>query len=355
MNDRSGQQRPRRGRTKDAELVHRLGPEALGQLVAQRHHGRCADIEEVPAHAEQDERIPVVHVGLTVEADQAGADETKGADRHHTDDPETLDQVAGKQRRHIHAEHVTSNDLRHFLERESVMHVHAERGRGHDECHDAVSGRAAEDGHDEHRLAHDLPERPATVRCRVGAFAAQRAQCPEQHGLDDVEDSKDNQRAEVLHRRYGELAVLDELRPDQGPADCTQQYVGNCARRMLCRYALRSGVAILLRERHVDAEHGARQHEQPEALDREGATGYPDAERSAQRGQRESLAATDTTHQHRRGHSRRRHAQHHDGHRQGRQGRVFCQLRADDSAEGHHDDGAGGGDQLATDQDDDVA
>jgi hypothetical protein len=351
----AGQQRGRGLGAEDREVVEPLGTEPFfaGIGGGQQRGGR--DEHQVPAEPEQQQADEVVQEGVADEHTEQHAQAHRGdATEQHAADAEPAHQQRRRQRGQVHAEQVRRDHRGRLAARIAVVHVHADRRRGHDEAHHRVGHEAAEYRDPIGGQLQDLAQRPRALLAR-GRARRGIAEARQYQRRDRAQPGEHQERAGEL-RPAAEVARqrADQRRADRR-AERAEHHRGDRAAGELGRDELGGGEAVLLDERHVAAEQEATDAEQREA-------GTRDRPGTEQRGEHRDpgaadhrRASTDALHQQRGGDRRRRDTEHGQRHRQRGEFRQRRDAGADDAAEREQREGAAGREALGDGEDPDVA
>lgn len=300
----------------------------------------------------------VPHPDADRDAGQIGGN----AEQHHAMDAQHADDQRTHQRRQVHPQQVGGDDRGGLGAAEAIMHMHAERCRGHDETHDGVGGESAEHGNPIASVAQDLAQVATTCVCcrgrvglgcvglgciglgRIGIGRLSRRRIrrqTQQHQSSGKANACENhERA----REFLPSAEVTGLLPQRGAENRGGQRPDHHRRyrfaRIFGRYEFHGGKTILMHECHVGTDEKGRttQRDKVTAGDAPGAEQR--ADRCHERTGDEGALASDTLHQQRGGQGSDRQTQ--DGHRQGQrgQGRLGSDARTDNTAEGDQDDGS---------------
>ena len=163
----------RGGGAENQQVVERLGLAALVRAVAGRHQRGGADEQEIPADAVDGEGDPEIPFGQAGERRDHAGQHQHNAAGHHRRGAEPVDQIAGEERRHEHAQHMHEDDPMGFRMRKSAADD-GQRRRAHDEGHRAERQHAGHRRRDEARLAGDHQQRTR----RHGDFGLARRSKP---------------------------------------------------------------------------------------------------------------------------------------------------------------------------------
>jgi len=123
---------------KDQHVVGGLQAGAVAGRAAFDQVAGGADVEEVPADAEQDQRAFEVGQGVAAEGDGDAGGGGGAAGEHYRRRAPAADQVAGEEGRQEHRDHVPLDHRRAGGEVEAAAQ-HRQRGRGHQQVHQRVA------------------------------------------------------------------------------------------------------------------------------------------------------------------------------------------------------------------------
>ena len=188
------------------------------------------------------------------------------------------------------------DDVRGFLQRILIHHVHRQRRGRHDERHHALPDRGPRDRGDEQPAPRNRAKRP----CFCGTVAARRMrswpQCEKSGGRDKVASGDCRERPAELHVLHPRFAPRDQAGPEDSPQHRPDQNHRHRLGRGCRAHALHRGKPVLLGKRRSASNHHRGGAEQRKTPVRDGCDREDRAHRSRRRAQRKPAGATDASH-----------------------------------------------------------